>query len=101
MTARKIRKEFTPGGGYTKQDWDEAESPPLTGEQIVHARPFAEAFPDLADQIRKNVGGRPPLDNPKQAISIRLDRDVIDKFKATGAGWQSRINEALKKAKVG
>ncbi len=101
MTARKPRKEFTPGLGYTPQDWDDVESPPLTGEQLAQARSFAEAFPDLATRMRKNVGGRPPLDSPKQAISIRLDSDVIDKFKATGAGWQGRINDVLKKAKVG
>jgi uncharacterized protein (DUF4415 family) len=31
-------------------------------------------------------------------VSIRLDQDVIDKFKASGPGWQSRINDLLKKA---
>jgi len=35
-----------------------------------------------------------------QKISIRLDPDVIDKFKATGPKWQSKINEVLKRAKV-
>ena len=36
------------------------------------------------------------LPSPKQAISIRLDTDVIDWFKADGPGYQSRINEALR-----
>jgi uncharacterized protein (DUF4415 family) len=31
-------------------------------------------------------------------VSIRLDQDVIAKFKATGPGWQSRINEVLRKS---
>ena len=30
-------------------------------------------------------------------VSIRLDRDVIDSFKAGGDGWQSRVNDALRK----
>jgi uncharacterized protein (DUF4415 family) len=30
-----------------------------------------------------------------------LDRDVIERFRSTGSGWQSRINEVLRKAKVG
>lgn len=47
----------------------------------------------------KRQGGR-PAGSSKQAISIRLDADVIAKFKATGPGWQSRINEALKKHKI-
>ncbi|MGN6685716.1 MAG: BrnA antitoxin family protein, partial [Devosia sp.] len=35
---------------------------------------------------------------PKQAISLRVDADVLDKFKADGPGWQSRMNDALRKA---
>jgi len=41
--------------------------------------------------------GRPPGSN-KQQVAIRLDRDVIDHFKAQGPGWQKRINEALRHA---
>ena len=41
--------------------------------------------------------GRPPGSN-KQQVAIRLDRDVIDHFKAEGRGWQKRINEALRHA---
>jgi uncharacterized protein (DUF4415 family) len=33
-------------------------------------------------------------------ISIRLDRAAVEKFKASGPGWQTRINEALKRAQV-
>lgn len=40
--------------------------------------------------------GRPPVENPKIFISIRLDQDVIMEFKATGKGWQTRINSVLK-----
>ena len=93
-------KKFEPGHGFTREEWDAVDSPPLTPEQLAQARPFAEVFPELAETMRRNVGGRPPLENPKQAISIRLDRDVVAKFKATGTGWQSRINEVLKRAKV-
>ena len=32
----------------------------------------------------------------KKLVSLRLDKDVIEKFKATGPGWQTRINEALR-----
>ena len=41
--------------------------------------------------------GRPKSDNPKQPVSIRLDPDVIDWFKRSGEGWQTRINDALRK----
>ena len=44
--------------------------------------------------------GRPPIESPKKQITLRLDQDVIEKFRGTGRGWQSRINEALKRAKI-
>lgn len=42
--------------------------------------------------------GRPPLDFTKQQVTLRLDQDVIAHFRAGGAGWQSRINAALREA---
>jgi uncharacterized protein (DUF4415 family) len=32
----------------------------------------------------------------KAQVTLRLDRDIVDHFRATGAGWQSRINAALR-----
>lgn len=93
-------KKFQEGRGYTQQDWhDVSDNPEWTEEDFKKARPFAEVFPELAESIRR-ARGRPPLEAPRRQISIRLDPDVIDKFKATGKGWQSRINDVLKKAKV-
>lgn len=76
------------------------DNPELTDEQLAQMKPFSEVFPDLYESI-KRARGRPPVEKPLQQISIRLDPDVIAKFKATGKGWQSRINEILKQAKVG
>lgn len=76
------------------------DAPEATDEQLAQARPFADAFPVLAEAMRNNMGGRPKAENPKVAVSIRLDRDVVERFKATGAGWQSRINAALREAKI-
>lgn len=42
--------------------------------------------------------GRPPLANPKKQVTLRLDPEVLEKFRATGRGWQSRINAELRKA---
>ena len=74
------------------------EAPEATEVQIAQARPFAEAFPALADAMRRNVGGRPRVKNPKVAVSLRLDPDIVARFKAEGPGWQSRINSALREA---
>lgn len=41
--------------------------------------------------------GRPPTG--KVVVTIRLDPDVVEKFRATGPGWHARLNDVLKKAK--
>lgn len=74
------------------------DAPEATDEQLAQAKPFDEAFPALADAMRKNVGGRPKSENPKVAVSLRLDQDVVARFKASGPGWQTRINDALRDA---
>ncbi len=43
--------------------------------------------------------GRPPLPNPKQAVKLRLDADVLAAYRKTGRGWQTRINADLRKAR--
>lgn len=40
--------------------------------------------------------GRPRSPNPKKQVTLRLDPDVLDAFRSTGKGWQSRINAALR-----
>lgn len=77
---------------------DVCDNPPMTAEEIANLKPFAEVLPRLADTLRK--AGRPKSDTPKVSISIRLDADVVEKFKATGPGWQTRMNAALRAARV-
>jgi uncharacterized protein (DUF4415 family) len=60
-----------------------------------------DAFPELATLVRGR-GERGPQKSPtKQQVTLRLDRDVVERFRATGAGWQKKINDVLRKAKVG
>ncbi|MGB1216081.1 MAG: BrnA antitoxin family protein [Pikeienuella sp.] len=74
------------------------DAPEATDEQLAQAKPFSVAFPALADAMRKNVGGRPKLDNPKVAVSLRLDQEIVARFKASGPGWQTRMNDTLRDA---
>ena len=93
------RKDYEPGRGYSRSDWEEvSDNPELTEDELKAARAFSEALPALANKMRK--GGRPKKRNAKQAISIRLDPDVIEKFKSTGEGWQTRMNDILKNAEL-
>jgi uncharacterized protein (DUF4415 family) len=82
--------------GYSQKDLrDVSDNPELTKADFARAKPFAEAFPDLAASIRK---GRGPNRAPtKKLVSLRLSPEVIEHFKATGHGWQSSIDETLRK----
>ncbi|MFN4357819.1 BrnA antitoxin family protein [Sphingopyxis alaskensis] len=91
MTGRPSEKEIQ------RMIASDPDAPEATDEQLAQARPFADAFPALADKMRRNVGGRPKADKTKVAVSIRLDPEVLEAFKAGGPGWQSRMNKALRK----
>ncbi len=56
---------------------------------------FAEADAYIGTKLVRR--GRPKAANPKQPVSLRLDRDVLDWFKRNGEGWQTRINDELRK----
>ena len=74
------------------------DAPEASDDQLAQARPFTEVFPALAEAMRKNAGGRPKAENPKVAVSLRLDQEVVARFKASGPGWQTRMNSALRDA---
>ncbi|SAK53658.1 hypothetical protein AWB81_01153 [Caballeronia arationis] len=40
--------------------------------------------------------GRPRLESPKVQLTVRYDADIVEAFKATGEGWQTRMNDALR-----
>ena len=61
------------------------ELPELTEEMLARAK------------IRK--GGRPLSLNPRRLISLRLPADVIERWRATGPGWQTRMAERLSKVR--
>ena len=80
---------------YTQADLDAVlDNPKLTAEDLAKMRPFGEVFPHLAKSIRQARGKqRSPT---KVSTTIRLSREVIDHFRASGAGWQARVDGALR-----
>ena len=66
----------------------------------VRAQEYKE-LPELTDDMlaraKLNKGGRPLSPNPRKLISLRLPADVIERWKATGPGWQTRMAERLSK----
>ena len=66
---------------------------PLDEEILARMVPGSAA--DAAD-IKRRLRGRPRVQTPKHLVSLRLDPDIVARFRATGPGWQSRINEVLR-----
>lgn len=76
---------------------DPDDAPPWDAEDFRTARisKGGEVIREATGPLRR---GRPKSDAPKQAVSLRLDPDVLEKLRATGPGWQSRVNDILRKA---
>jgi uncharacterized protein (DUF4415 family) len=65
------------------------------------AKSDPDARPLTPNQLRamiplRNLRGRPKLENPKQLVSIRYSPEVLDYFRSTGPGWQSRMDGVLR-----
>jgi len=73
----------------------------LTHEDIRRMRPIAEVLPAelLAILPKRKRGERGPQKTPtKEQVTLRLDNDVLAYFKERGPGWQTRINDTLKRS---
>lgn len=77
---------------HQQGDW-EAEDAPATEEMLARLAPMSE---DTKEAFRRARGAQKAP--TKQLVSLRLDRDVVEHFRASGEGWQSRMNAALRKA---
>ena len=71
------------------------ENPEWTREEFRTAKRLTD-FPELARIVRKHRG--PQRTPTKVAVNLRLDRDVVSHLRATGRGWQGRVNATLKRA---
>jgi uncharacterized protein (DUF4415 family) len=76
----------------------DAENPEWTSDEARRARPLLDVLPKgTAEAIRRYRGQRGPQKAPtKELISLRVDRDVVAAYRATGAGWQQQANAALR-----
>ena len=71
------------------------DNPEWTEEMFARARPASEVMPGL---VRRRGPQAAPT---KQMISVRLDADLVERLRASGPGWQGRINDTLRKAVMG
>lgn len=105
MAAKKIPTE------HLISDEDEAriqsmissdpENPELTDTEIASLKPATEVLPRAffkGIEEARRLRGRPKMEAPKVAVTLRVDPLVLDRFKASGKDWRGKMNEALRKA---
>lgn len=77
-------------------DYD--DNPEWTEADFARARPASEVLPPaVVAAFGRNRGGRPTGSN-KEQVALRVDKEVLDRFRSGGPGWQTRMNEALRAA---
>lgn len=82
-----MTKKFVAGvSNWTDPD----DAPELTAEWLARA--------EIREGDKVVRRGRPKLAVTKQLVSLRIDQDVLQAFRETGPGWQSRVNAVLRKA---
>jgi uncharacterized protein (DUF4415 family) len=87
---RSIKSDLTKLDAHEITDAEYDDAPQLTDEMLDRAEIRH------GDKIIKR--GRPPLAQPKEAIKLRIDQDILAAYRRTGSGWQTRINADLRKA---
>jgi uncharacterized protein (DUF4415 family) len=81
MSKKLIRPTEAEDAQITAAALTDPDNLPLTDDELL--------------QFRK-VRGRPQGSGKKEQVTLRLDTDILEQFKATGNGWQTRINDALR-----
>ena len=91
MTAKKRVSRHTLGSDLKRVD-----------AHVIQPREY-EDDPELTDEMLSCMvvkkRGRPMAANPRKLLSLRLPADVIDRWKATGPGWQTRMADRLSKVR--
>jgi uncharacterized protein (DUF4415 family) len=98
MTVRKSALKSTLKRSSAKAD---DENPEWMVRDFAHAIPHVGGKPVSKAEFRAAVVkaiGRPRSDASKKAVSLRLDPDVVEYYRGLGAGWQTRINDDLRRA---
>lgn len=78
---------------------DEGEVRELTEAEIARFRPISEVDPGMLAAVAEcRRRGRPPVDSPKMRIGLRLASDVVHGIRATGRGYNARVEKVLREA---
>jgi uncharacterized protein (DUF4415 family) len=82
--------------GKSKTDWARVRRLAKEGREPARDRDSPDASKLIRSAVATRKRGRPAGSGKKEQVAIRVDREVLAAFRATGPGWQTRMNVALK-----
>lgn len=82
--------------GESKTDWNLLKQNAINGVEPLGDEDSPDASALMRTAIAKRRAGRPIGSGTREQIAIRFDKDVLAAFRASGPGWQTRMNAALK-----
>ena len=78
---------------------DDGEVRELTDADLAEFRPIQEVDPGMLAAVAEfRRRGRPPVDSPKVRIGLRLAPDVVSGIRASGRGYNARVEKVLREA---
>ena len=96
MSKRRIRRNTPEEEAAIQAGIDaDLDNPEWTEADFARARPAAEIVPQL---VRRRGPQKAPT---KEAVTLRLDRDLLERLRASGPGWQGRANALLRISLIG
>ena len=99
LTFEEIAAEYGEETAINVGIAQDPDAPEWTEEGWARALPAIEVDPELVEWSRRTRGKQKAP--TKELISIRLDPDITAHFRATGPGWQTRLNDTLRRAVFG
>lgn len=89
-TDRTDRTDLARVDAHVIQPEEYEEIPELTDEMMARADVY------VAGVLVRRGRGRPRKADAKRQVTLRLDPDVLERLRASGPGWQVRVNEVLR-----
>ena len=96
MTFDEIAEEYDEERAINVGIARDPDAPEWTDKNFANARPAIEVVPHTVEEYRRTRGKqRAPT---KEKVTLRLDADVVSYFRESGRGWQTRINDTLRRS---